>query len=304
MSNYLQFKRNIRQGFINFWRNGWVSLATVLVMFLTLFMLGSLFFLNVILTSVLGQFESKLDVSVDFKLDAPEEDVLALKASLESFGEVERVEYISRDEALALFKERYKDNALITQSLEEIGVNPLPASFNIKAKDPEQYGNISSFLKNDASFRIIDEIRENKPVIESLTKILNASRLFGLGITIVLASIAILVAFNTIRLAIYTSRDEISIMRLVGATNAYIRGPFLVEGIIHGVLATIAAMAVFWPLSIWLGPKAERFFGGPNLFNYYFSNFIFIFLLLLLSGVLLGVISSIIATRRYLKENK
>src|SRR3989338_4920219 len=143
----IQIKRNIKQGFINFWRNGWVSLATVLVMFLAIFMLGSLFFLNVILTSVLGQFESKLDVSVDFKLDAPEEDVLALKASLESFGEVGKVEYISRDEALERFRERYKDNALITQSLDEIGTNPLPASFNIKAKDPENYGTISSFLK-------------------------------------------------------------------------------------------------------------------------------------------------------------
>lgn len=300
----IQLKRNIKQGFINFWRNGWVSLATVMVMFLALFMLGSLFFLNVVLTSVLDQFESKLDVSVDFKLDAPEEDILALKSSLESFSEVERVEYISRDEALRRFRERYKDNALITQSLDEIGTNPLPASFNIKASNPEQYGSITNFLKNDLLFTIIDEIRENQPVIESLTRILRASQIFGLGITIVLASIAILVAFNTIRLAIYTSRDEISIMRLVGATNSYIRGPFLVEGIIHGILATVAAMAIFWPLSIWLGPKAERFFGGPDLFNYYMSNFLLIFVMLLVSGVLLGVVSSMVATRRYLKEHK
>lgn len=300
----VQLKRNIRQGFINFWRNGWVSLATVLVMFLTLFMLGSLLFLNVILTSVLDQIESKLDVSVDFKLNAPEQDILALKKSLESFHEILQVQYISRDEALKQFRERYKDNALITQSLDEIGENPLPATFNIKAKNPEHYANISSFLKNDALFGIIDKIRENQPVIESLTRILRASRIFGLGITIVLAAIAILVTFNTIRLAIYTSRDEISIMRLVGATNSYIRGPFLVEGVIHGLLATIAAMAIFWPLSIWLGPKAELFFSGPNLFHYFLSNFVLIFLLLLCCGVLLGVVSSIIATRRYLRESK
>jgi cell division transport system permease protein len=273
-------------------------------MFLALFMLGSLFFMNVILTTALESFESKLDVSVDFKLDAPEDDILNLKASLESFSEVDKVEYVSRDEALARFKERYKDNALITQSLEEIGTNPLPASLNIKAKDPENYGTITTFLKNDSLSVLIDEIRENQPVIESLTRVLRASQIFGLGITIALASIAILVTFNTIRLAIYTSRDEITIMRLVGATNAYIRGPFLVEGVIHGILATIAVMAIFWPLLIWLGPKAADFFDGPDLHSYYLSNLPVIFLLHLAAGVILGVISSSIATRRYLKEHK
>ncbi|OGF83049.1 hypothetical protein A3B18_02560 [Candidatus Giovannonibacteria bacterium RIFCSPLOWO2_01_FULL_46_13] len=316
----IQVKRTIRQGFINFWRNGWVSVATVLIMVLTLFMVGTLFFSNVVLTSALQQVESKLDVSVDFKLDAPEEDILALKTSLESFGEVGKVEYISRDEALERFRERYKDNALITQSLDEIGTNPLPASFNIKAKDPENYGTISSFLKNDSSFQIIDEIRENQPTIDAINSMISSARTSGLTSTIVLSIIAVLVAFNTIRLAIYTSRDEISIMRLVGASHSYIRAPFVVVGIIQGFLASIAAMVILW-LPLWFnhdnvllsfvpifpfanGSSASESLGGPNLLNYYFSNFIFIFLLLLASGIILGSISSIIATRRYLKEHK
>lgn len=300
---YIQFKRILRQGFINFWRNGWVSLATVLIMCLTLFVFGSLFFFNVLLTSALESLQEKVDVSVYFKTTAPENEILSLKSSLERLSEVSAVEYISRDEALLEFQERHRDNSLITQSLDELGDNPLGASLNIRAKNPDQYESISRFLEAASFEAIIDKVnyRQNRLVIERLSNILVSSRAVGFGVTIALAVIAVLVAFNTIRLAIYTSKDEISIMRLVGATNRYIRGPFLVEGVIHGVIASIAAVVIFWPLAVWLGPLAQRFFGGPNLFNYYLSNLAWIFLMLLALGVTLGIISSLIATRRYLR---
>jgi cell division transport system permease protein len=302
-----EIKRILKQGLINFWRNGWVSLASVLVMVLTLFVVGILFFSNLLLTSALERLEDQVDISVYFKTEAPVDKILSLKSSVEKLGEVERVEYISREEALSRFKERHRENVLITQSLEELGENPLGASLNVKAKDPRQYEAISRFLESGppaGGEEIIDKInyRQNQVVIERLNQILQSSRALGLGGTIVLAAIAVIVAFNTIRLAIYTSRDEISIMRLVGATNSYIRGPFLVEGVIHGLLATIVTTIIFLPLASWLGPKAEHFFGGPNLYNYYLSNFLAIFAILLLVGVVLGVISSLIATRRYLKE--
>ena len=289
---------------MNFWRNGWVSLATVLVMVLALFVLGALFFSNVLLTSALSRLEEKVDISVYFKTSAPEEDILALKSALGKLQEVKAVEYVSSDQALAAFQERHAENALITQALEELGENPLGASLNVKAKDPRQYEAISRFLEAESFENIVDKInyRQNQVVIEKLTGILKASRALGLGITLALSAIAILVAFNTIRLAIYTSKDEISIMRLVGASTARVRSPFLVEGVIHGAIASVLTMLAFWPLAAWLGPKADRFFGGPNLLNYYLSNFLAIFLMLLTAGVVLGVISSLIATRRYLKE--
>ena len=287
----IQLKRTVRQGFVNFWRNGWVSLATVLVMVLTLFVFGGLFFSNVLLTSALEQLEEKVDISVYFKTSAIEDEILALKSSVEKLAEVREAEYISREQALLEFEERHRENSLITQSLEELGENPLGASLNIRAQNPNQYEAISRFLESASFENIIDKInyRQNQLVIERLSQILNSSRAMGL-------------AFNTVRLAIYTSRDEISIMRLVGAANSYIRGPFLVEGVLHGFLASLAAMIIFWPLVAWLGPKAERFFGGPNLLDYYFSNFLWIFLMLLFIGVVLGVISSLIATRRYLNK--
>lgn len=299
----IQIKRNIVQGFVNFWRNGWVSLATVLIMVLTLFVFGSLLFSNVILTSALDRLQDKVDISVYFKTSAKENEILDLQSSLEKLAEVERVAYVSREQALADFQKKHSENALITQSLDELGDNPLGASLNITARDPSQYNSISKFLESQNFDGIVDKVnyQQNQIVIEKLSQILSSSRAIGFGITVALSIIAILVAFNTIRLAIYTARDEISIMRLVGATNSYIRGPFIVDGVIHGLIASIATMAIFWPLSLWLGPKAERFFGGPNLFNYYISNFLIIFLLLLMLGVILGVISSLIATRRYLK---
>ena len=299
-----EINRAIKQGVVNFWRNGWVSLATVLVMVLALFVLGALFFSNMLLTSALSRLEEKVDISVYFKTSAPEEDILALKSALGKLQEVKAVEYVSSDQALAAFQERHAENALITQALEELGENPLGASLNVKAKDPRQYEAISRFLEAESFENIVDKInyRQNQVVIEKLTGILKASRALGLGITLALSAIAILVAFNTIRLAIYTSKDEISIMRLVGASTARVRSPFLVEGVIHGAIASVLTMLAFWPLAAWLGPKADRFFGGPNLLNYYLSNFLAIFLMLLTAGVVLGVISSLIATRRYLKE--
>ena len=299
-----EINRVIKRGVVNFWRNGWVSLATVLVMVLALFVLGALFFSNVLLTSALSRLEEKVDISIYFKTSAPEEDILALKSALGKLQEVKAVEYVSSDQALAAFQERHAENALITQALEELGENPLGASLNVKAKDPRQYEAISRFLEAESFENIVDKInyRQNQVVIEKLTGILKASRALGLGITLALSAIAILVAFNTIRLAIYTSKDEISIMRLVGASTARVRSPFLVEGVIHGAIASVLTMLAFWPLAAWLGPKADRFFGGPNLLNYYLSNFLAIFLMLLTAGVVLGVISSLIATRRYLKE--
>ncbi|MBI5742403.1 MAG: ABC transporter permease [Candidatus Niyogibacteria bacterium] len=297
------FKRILRNGVISFWRNGWVSFATVLVMVLALFTMGTLLFANVLLSSALTRLEEKVDISVYLKTDAPEDDIQMMVKSLTALPQVKEVEYVSRDEALAKFKERHSGNELIARSLEELGANPLGASVNIRATDPSQYEGIAKFLSGSVFSRIIDKVNyfQNQLVITRLTGILTASRNIGLGATLVLALIALLVTFNTIRLAIYTNREEIAVMRLVGAKNSYIRGPFIVEGAMHGALATFFTMAAFYPLTLWLGPKADRFFGGPNLFDYYLNNFFQLFIMLLAVGVVLGTLSSWWAVKRYLK---
>ena len=300
---FINFRRIVKAGIVGFWRNGWISFATVLIMVLTLFVVGSLVLSNVILTSVLVSLEDKVDITVYFRIDAPEGEILAVRDSLEGLGEVKEVEYVSRTEALAYFRERHKENALITQSLDELSDNPLGASLNVRATDPSHYKAISNFLEANVLSGILDKItyRQNELVIERLTGILLTSRRIGVVVSLLLAAIAFLVAFNTIRMAIYTSREEIKVMKLVGASNWYTRGPFLVEGFLHGFFGSVIALLIFFPLTYWLGPQSEIFFGGPDLYVYYTTHILELFLVLFLIGIIIGILSSSIAIRRYLR---
>lgn len=299
---WTNFRRITKAGVVSFWRNGWVSFATILVMVLALFVLGSLLFSNVLLSSAIDAVEKKVDVSVYFKVEATEADILSMKETIERLPQVENAGYVSREDALSTFKERHSGNALISGSLEELGDNPFGASLNIRAKDPSQYGMIARFLE-EGNFNIVDNVnyRKNKLVIDRLAAITLAARKLGIGISLVLGFIAMLVAFNTIRLAIFTSREEINIMKLVGASRRYIRAPFLIEGFLHGVLASIITTLFFWPLTFWLGPELQSFFGGINIYEYFTANLFQFFSILFLAGAFLGVLSSFVATRRYLK---
>ncbi|MCA9368228.1 FtsX-like permease family protein, partial [Candidatus Kaiserbacteria bacterium] len=140
----------------------------------------------------------------------------------------------------------------------------------------------------------------NKDSIDTLTTIINAVEQSSLVVMGILLVAAVLITFNTIRLAIYTSREEIAIMRLVGAGNMYIRGPFMLQGIMYGFIAGILALAVFYPMLVWLGPKTAAFF-EVNLFDYYLNNFGMIFGVIVGTGVVLGLISSTFAVARYLR---
>ncbi|OGZ30314.1 MAG: hypothetical protein A2931_02105 [Candidatus Niyogibacteria bacterium RIFCSPLOWO2_01_FULL_45_48] len=299
----VQLRRAIKEGIINFWRNGLVSVAATLVMVLALFVIGSLLFSNVLLTSALSRIEEEVDISVYFKKEAAEDEILSVKSALSQLPQVKAVTYVSEDEALERFKTRHTANALITQSLDELDDNPLQASLNIRAGDTGQYEVIARFLDSSAYSKLIDKINyfQNQVVIERLSGFLAAARAVGFGATLVFSLIAMLVVFNTIRLAIYTLRDEIAVKRLVGATSRHVRAPFVVEGALYGAISAVVSIIIFYPITMWLGPASVRFFGGPNLFDYYLSNFFEIFLILFVMGVLLGVISSSVATRRYLR---
>ncbi|MEW5908117.1 MAG: permease-like cell division protein FtsX [Patescibacteria group bacterium] len=305
---WVKTRRVIRSGFINFWRNGWVSLITVLIMTITLFIMGSLIFAKAVLDSTLSQIQDKVDVSVYFKNTAEESDIIALKTKIEKFNEVKNMEYISREKALENFKERHKDNALILQSLEELGTNPLGAVLNIKARQTSQYESIAKFLddysnSSNNSSSIIDKVNyyQNKVVIEKLSKIIDSTNRLGVSVSILFFFLSFIVTFNTIRLAIYSAREEIGIMRLVGASNRFISGPFVIEGVMYGTIASIIAIILFYPFSLWLGPMTESFLGGINLYTYYLKNFFQVFFVLFVTGIALGVFSSMIAVRRYLK---
>ena len=299
---FTTFKRLLRAGCLSFFRNGWLSMATIIVMSLMLFVMGNLIFISAFASTALRMFQSKIDVTVYFTSDAKEDEILAIRKEIEAIPQVIEVGYVSRDQALTDFRERHKNNAFIASALDEIGVNPLEASLNIKADDPAHYSAISDFLVKK-NYPIIDKINyfENKDVIERLNSIIGSVRGAGAVIAFVLAFVAILVTFNTIRLAIYTVREEIGIMRLVGATQWFIRGPFLVSGILYGVSAAVVVTLFFFPMTWMLAPKVMFVMPGFDLFHYFLNNFFEFFIIMLGSSVVLGTLSSAIAIRKYLR---
>lgn len=277
-------------------------MASILVMTVTLFVIGSLILAGAFLTASLEEVQSKVDISVSFKVDASLDEIKAMEKALTALPEVKEVAFSSREEELALFRERHKDNNLLLQSLDEVG-NPFGARLNIKAVDPAQYESIATFLTNQdaASAAIIDQVSFKKDVVDKLLAITNSLKRVGLAASIVLAVTSILVMFNTTSLAIYIAREEISVMRLVGAETSYVRGPFMVEAIISGGIASLLAMLLLYPAVLWVRGATMGVYGGINLLSYYLSNFFYLFLILLLSGVVLGAVASFLAIRRYLK---
>jgi cell division transport system permease protein len=303
-----KLKRVVRTGFFNFWRNGTVSLASVLVMMVTLMVIGLISFSGAILESSLSELKNKIDINVTFVPSAAEEEILRIKQSLESLPEVFLVTYATREETLAAFKERHANDPSILAALDELGENPLGAVLNIKARDPSQYASVAEFLESgnalaEGQVNIIDRINyfQNKAAIDKLTEIIAAADKLGFVLTIFLAVISMLIAFNTIRLTIYIAKDEISVMRLVGASTTYIQGPFVVVGIIYGVMAGLLTLLLFLPMTYWLAMVTESFFVGFNIFYYYLANFLEIAVIILVSGILIGALSSILAIRKYLK---
>ena len=303
----MMMKRVFTGGAKNFARSGAVSFATVLIMTITLCIVGSLIFLSAILSNTLAGLEDKVDVNVYFVTDADERDIVSIQRQLEAMPEVASVIYTSREDRLAEFRARHEDDQLTIQALDELGDNPLGASLAVKAQDPTQYAGIVEFLSTDPSVSpngpIIDSINyfQNKAVIDRLTAAINATERAGLVIVILFAVASTIIALATIRLAIYTARDEIAVMRLVGASNAYIRGPFIVAGIISGLTAAIISLLFFYPVTWYAGQSLSTWLGGFNLFDYYLSHFGMVFAILAGTGVLVGALASWLAVRRYLK---
>lgn len=304
----IAFKRIIKGGFLNFKRNGLVSWAAVLVVTVTLSVITLIILLQAVLHFSLDQIKNKVDVTIYFTTSAPEDKIISLKSSLEKLPEVATMSYTSREEALKIFRNRHANDYPTIQALDEINENPLGAHLNVKAKEVSQYENIANFLKSDdtlvlGSASIVDKVNyhQNKLVIDRLNTIISGAQKLGFLITLLLVIISIIITFNTIRLTIFVSKEEIGVMRLVGASKMHVRGPFMIEGAIYGMVATLFTLIIFWPATVWLGRNMTDFL-GINMYDYYTSSFFQIFTILLLSGAGLGIISSFLAIRKYLNK--
>ncbi len=301
-------KRMFRTGFLSFVRNGIVSLSSILVMTITLSVLSGILLFEHVLESTLVNIENKVDVSVYFVPGADESVITSLKDQVSALPEVASATYVSEKDALADFRNRHQNDQTTLQALEELDQNPIGAMLEVKAKDITQYESIAKFFENPSTLgpgtqSSIDHVdyNQNKAEIDAINGILQKGRTLGLLVTLVLVLLSVIVTFNTVRLAIYFAREEISVMRLVGASRAHVAGPFLVQGALYGLVATVLSLIIFLPITYWFGVHMTDFFQGVNLFTYYLTHIWAFVLILLAFGMGLGALSSLLATRRYLR---
>jgi cell division transport system permease protein len=302
--NTVSFFRVIRSGFTNFWRNIWMSAAATMVMVITLVILSTLLLLFLLTNYSVKTVRERVDISAYFKTGLAESQIMAVKQQVENEPLVTEVTYTSAADGLVLFKQRHANDKLLTESINALDENPIQAVIHVKAANLSDYQQISDELRSDKYAAAIDKVNfeDNRDVIVNLNRILKFIITFGIILAAVFSVIAILVIFNTITLTIYNRREEIEIMRLVGATNWYIRGPFLTEAIIYSIAATVITGAVVIPLYIKLLPTASNFLNpGSNLFAQDFIPLPYILLGQLGVAVILSVISTFLATRKYLK---
>jgi cell division transport system permease protein len=299
----LTLRRTFLSGFQHFRRNGWLSFAVISILSLTLLIISTLIVLSIAANIIIQSVQDKVDVSVYFKSDIPETRILEFRSTVLQYKEVKSADYVSKNKALDEFKAKNADNPVITQSIEAIGDNPLNASVNIKAVTPDKYDSIATSIQKSAYKDDISRINyaKNKIVIERLNNVLSTTRKIGATLAIIFSLIAVLITFNAIRITIYAHRQEIEIMRLVGASNPYIRMPFIFEGIIYGAISAIVVMIFLFPLIRFAAPYIAGAVSIKDVLNNFMHYFWLIFLTQVLVGIALGTISSLIAIRRYLK---
>lgn len=296
--------RITKYGMQNFTRNAWLSTATIAIMVLTLILFSGLIILNVITTTIITSIQDKIDISVYFKSDSPEDEMLRIKSTLETLPEVKVIEYISKNKALEIFQERHKDNQTISQAITQLNENPLLGSLNIKARDPQEYPVIAQYLENDSIKPFVERVSysQNANVIDRLNKILTTAENGGLLLTFVMSLIAILITFNTIRLAIYSSKESINIMRLVGGSNFFIRGPFLIEGIVYGLISAVLSIIILSPIVYAVSPYTTVLVPELHLWSDFLHRLPMLLVYQILFGVALGIVSSFIAIGKHLKD--
>lgn len=300
--------RIFRNAFRNFRRNVWLSIATTVIMTLTLIVISFLYVVNVIGTQVLTTFSQKVDIAVIFKQETTPDQIATIKHAVDRRPDVQDTHVTTSEDALNQFREKHKNEPYIEQALSELQRNPLPNSMYIVAKDPQFYTDISNSLKDPAYSQYIDKVNfeDSKSVIEKLIHIMTITKNTALIVTGIFAILVMLIMFNTIRLAIYSFREEIDIMRLVGASRWYIQSPFIVESMLVAVISvTISIILTFLVLNAGADQINQFFFSGQqatfDIYAYTTSHWVQLIGAEAGVALLLAIMSSYIAVRRYLK---
>lgn len=290
----------------NFWRNLWLSVISIFILILTLFSISLILSLNLAAKQAIEAVKQKIDVDIYFNPEIAESEILSAQVYLENLAEVEEVKYISKDMALEEFKAKHSQDAAIQASLEDLQDNPLPASLVVKAKNLEDYERILSQFESSEFNKFVQNknFTDHKLVIDKLSSITRKIYMIGIIVSLIFIIFSVIMVYNTIRIAIYSHREELNIMRLVGATNWFIRAPFFLEAILYALISSIVTIFLLYPLVYVASPYINHLFEGYD-FNaiYYFQHYLWqIFALQLFVSLILSAGSSMVAIGRYLKE--
>ena len=308
-----QLKRTFYLGLVNVVRNSFVSFSVIFIMTVSLFIVGFSLLFGQVMNDVVKELRNKVDVTVYFVTDTPEEQVLAFHDRLQELSQVKEVFYVSQETALEEYRKRHENDPDLLHGLdllqETTTPNPFRARLSIRAQQSGNFESIVRFLENedvlsDNPTPIIAKIDfyQNRQVIMRLSSVVDTATLLTRVVIALLIFISFIIVFNIIRLIIYLSREEIKVMRLIGAEDWYVRAPFLVSGGIYGLVGSILATVLLYPISYWLSPVVKRFFEGQGLFSYYVSEFFMLVLILTALGVFVGVFSSYLSSHRYLDD--
>jgi cell division transport system permease protein len=272
---------------------------------LTVLSLTVLILINVVTNQAVITIKDKVDISLYFEAGAKTEQVTLVQNQVEKIQHVVEVKHVSADEALERFKQEHSRDELVQEALQEIGDNPLGPVLVVRADDLNNYPVILQSIKDFKINEITKEIDydDHRLIIERIENISAKVKQVGMILSFVFVIISLLVVFNTIRMGIYIHRDEINIMKLVGASNWFVRGPFLVESIMYALFGCLVFWILFFVSLNFLGSSVHNFFADIkfNLVDYVLHNFLYIFGFELLVIIVLNLISTAVAMGRHLR---
>lgn len=304
-------ERIIKNGFVNFWRNIWLSIAAIAMMLITLTILLFAVIANATFSHTISDITSHIDVSMYLKDSVTDAQRNDLVGQLYRIDNVKSVEYVSKTQALKNYEAQNANNLDLLSAISQTD-NPLPASLNIKPKDPNQLQSLKDFLDKPNILALQSDPTsysgDRKAAIDKITSATHFFQQAGVVGIIVFVFISMLIIFNTIRMAIFNRRDELIIMRLLGASTSYIRGPFIVETILYGVVAALLSLGTIAALFAVASQTLQASSLGLldiNFSSKYFTDRLWqILTIQIAAGIIIGAVSSLIATRRYLKHHR
>lgn len=312
----ITFLRICNTGLHNLFRNAWLTTAAIAVMTVTLTIVVSALVANFALQEAIDSVAKNLTISVFLEDEAPQQDQDALKANIESQEYVDSVNYKSKQEALEDFQERFQDKPELLEGLAIAEDNVFPASFEIVLNDINKYEEITMIASSEEFDAVVLQTSDNEQSRDSFNGFIATRRSINqvsIVLGLIFGSISILVIFNTIRMAIFTRSNEIEIMKLIGATPGYIRGPYLFEASMYGVIAALISISIIYPISVKLARQFLEGVAGDygsttintvipgGVVNFFTEYWYVVGALVIGAGILIGFVSSVVAMAKYLR---